>query len=609
MPSYNLLDERWIPCQRSTNSPAEELSIREVFAQAPRLVRISDPAPTVTAALHRLLLAILHRSLDGPRSPAEWGEIWRHGAWDMPRIDAYLRHWRDRFDLFSPDYPFYQTTELSPRAFRDVTQLTHERASDRSRPLLFDYSLPGMGLSAAASARYLVAQQAFSVAGMFSTNPGEGATEKFAGASPLARSAVCLVAGASVFETLMLNWYLYDRESQSPFPFAGDDRPAWERDEPVFVTERVPDGWVDLLTWQSRRILLRPAQTSAPRATEVALMQGYRLAADFDLSAAETMVAYMAFTPSQRPQRSDPLWLPIGVGQGRAAWRDSHALFLGALSARSATADADSGRRRPRTLDWLQRLMTGGQLEPRPLFPLDVYGLITNQAKVEDWRHETLPLPGALLRPGGSASALEPLTRGLELAERAGQLLVARPLNLPLRARLLNGPSPTLVLRNEILPARSATTPAKSSAQPSGVALSVQAAYWARLESPFRAFIAAISAISAISTGAPVMTVQRPSRDGGPDPDPAAGAAAEDLDRATHAWEDAVARSARAAFTRALPDSGAPARALRAASLAWARFNFCLRALIADHQADHQASPFEDAQPGAPSDPGDLSSE
>ncbi len=282
MPSFNLLDREWIPCMLNNSGPPTYLGIRQVLWQAHQIQQIADPAPTVTAALHRLLLAMLHRSLNGPRSPAEWGAIWRVGSWDMACIAAYLSRFHDRFDLFDTTHPFYQTTGLTN--LHAVNHIAHVWASDRNRPLLFDHSLPERGMTPDVAARYLIAQQGFSVGGMFTTNPGEPTAAKFAQGSPLLKSAVCLVTGKNLFETLMLNWHLYNREAEQPFAFRGDDKPAWERNEPVTYIPRRPDGWVDLLTWQCRRILLQPETSPDGRVMvkHAALMQGYRIPDSFD---------------------------------------------------------------------------------------------------------------------------------------------------------------------------------------------------------------------------------------------------------------------------------------------------------------------------------------
>jgi CRISPR system Cascade subunit CasA len=558
MPSFNLLDEGWIPCLRSSHAPPEYLSIREVFRQAPMLRQIVDPAPTVTASIHRLLLAILHRSLQGPRSPTEWGTTWRHGSWDVARIEAYLARWHDRFDLFTEDHPFYQTTGLADTAFKDINQLTHERASNRNlRQLLFDHSLPGMGISPAAAARYLLAQQNFSVGGMFGLNPGEGQREKFAPASPLLTSAVCLVAGKNVFESLMLNWHQYDREAELPFAFSGEDRPAWERDDPVRVRERLPEGWVDLLTWQCRRIALRPTvgADGELRVTHVALMQGYRLPEAFEVATSETMVAYAKYTKAQHDVSP---WLPIGLTEGRATWRDSHALFQSVASE----------RQRPRTLDWLQRLIAGGYLESRTVFPLDIYGLLADQAKIDDWRHETLPLPSAFVQ---SPEMVEPLRRALDLAEQVAQLLVPRILNLPLKPRPVRGPSPLRMLGEELLRYTSERTPDGRAASQLGNHLSPEAGYWAALEGPFRTFITRLPSD---------FTVDR------------FGDVSERGDAARE-WGRTVVRVARGCFDDTLRGMTTSARSLRAIAKAEARFIRTLHDIVAAYEAkvpDSQAA-------------------
>ncbi len=122
MLSFNLIHEPWIPCPRRTDHAPLLVGLREVFAQAPRLAQLAGLAPTVTFALHRLLLAILHRSRNGPRTTWEWGAIWHAGAWDLQAINRYLATWHARFDRFD-DSPFYQTERLDPQACTDVTEL------------------------------------------------------------------------------------------------------------------------------------------------------------------------------------------------------------------------------------------------------------------------------------------------------------------------------------------------------------------------------------------------------------------------------------------------------------------------------------------------------
>jgi CRISPR system Cascade subunit CasA len=58
-------------------------------------------------AIHRLLLAVLHRALDGPRDTIEAVEIYEAGQLPEGPVQSYLESWEHRFDLFHPTHPFY----------------------------------------------------------------------------------------------------------------------------------------------------------------------------------------------------------------------------------------------------------------------------------------------------------------------------------------------------------------------------------------------------------------------------------------------------------------------------------------------------------------------
>src|SRR5258707_617146 len=201
MPSFNLLDEPWIPCAERAGGTPRLLSLRAVFAEAPRLANIADPSPAVTVSLYRLLLAILHRALDGPQSVEQWRSAWERGQWDLDRIEAYLQRWHDRFDLFDAQYPVYQTPGLDARAVRPATQLTFERASDRNRALLFDHSPDDASLSPAEAARHVIAMHAFAVGGFFSLGQGEPLANNTNSTSPLVCGALGLVRGEMLCKT------------------------------------------------------------------------------------------------------------------------------------------------------------------------------------------------------------------------------------------------------------------------------------------------------------------------------------------------------------------------------------------------------------------------
>src|SRR6266508_695503 len=96
MPSFNLLDEKWIPVVMAGGEP-RELSLRDALIEADTAQELFDASPLVTAALHRLLLAVLWRVFP-QRSLAEWKALWQARRFDASRLDAYFDQWRERFD-------------------------------------------------------------------------------------------------------------------------------------------------------------------------------------------------------------------------------------------------------------------------------------------------------------------------------------------------------------------------------------------------------------------------------------------------------------------------------------------------------------------------------
>ena len=139
-----------------------ELRLAEIFAQAREVREIFDESPLVTVSLHRLLLAILHRNF-GPARAKEWLELWRRG-WNPEVLDADFSRWRERFNRFDSERPFFQVPELGEGGRQPVSALFQQFATGNNTTL-FDHSYEDQPacLSFAAAARGVVARQAFSV--------------------------------------------------------------------------------------------------------------------------------------------------------------------------------------------------------------------------------------------------------------------------------------------------------------------------------------------------------------------------------------------------------------------------------------------------------------
>lgn len=444
------------------------LSLRAVFAHASRLRQVADPSPVVTISLYRLLLAILQRSQGGSPSVAQWRALLARGAWDdatQEALDDYLTRWHARFDLFDLEHPFYQTAGLRESERTGAASvLVHQRASTRNKPLLFDHTTRDRAwLTPAAAACALLAQQNFAVGGLISYDAKrEPLANKITKMAPLLGVTVCLVRGRSLFETLLLNWVGADHDSSSERSdergdgqsggLAADlpaDLPAWERDQPTAPETRAPDGLVDLLTWQSRRIRLIPGAVPAAFVEEAAeaqtgaqtgaqsgvrtrvtarestvveraiLMKGYQLDPTFDRSQVETMVPFYlparfrtptSASASSTMPPSDAVSNPpaeSGAENGAAALADATGGGTGGGTGGASAAATGSARAR-RTVGRRTQGERQGQAEQAgawaPQFALpgravwrDVAALLTSQPgarhrpRTLDWLRLALP--------------------------------------------------------------------------------------------------------------------------------------------------------------------------------------------------------------------------
>ena len=110
MTEFNLADRPWIPARMLDDSLAE-LSLNDTILRAREILWIEGDSPLGTAAIHRFLLAVLHRALSGPRTVEEGCEWLRNG---FPRmaILSYLDEWYPRFNLFDARCPFFQVPGL-----------------------------------------------------------------------------------------------------------------------------------------------------------------------------------------------------------------------------------------------------------------------------------------------------------------------------------------------------------------------------------------------------------------------------------------------------------------------------------------------------------------
>lgn len=428
---FDLLREPWIPLVTLTGE-TENVGFEEALNRAHEFRWLQGETPTVTAALHRLLIALVLRvhfdELGFDSWEDRWSELWHRGALPTDRLDRYLDGvgdspgLRDRFDLFG-ERPFFQTSDVPKEMLGSTAKLTMFRAAGNNATL-FDHSTEDVrvDLSPAEAARWLVTVQAFDTGGL---KTGKLSSQP----SPGSGFATVVIEGSTLRETLLLN---VPHPEESSGPWSGPrDLPVWERDPAVYQGSaeadkrgRAPFGTLDYLTWPSRHILLRGREgDDGPVVDGVAILPGTRLG--MDLHPVEPMAAFhRTFTKKKDvPAKgvSGP-WKPVQLEELRGVWRHCRELLL-------ADEDNDSQRERfrPRNLDLVAALHE--ERDPLPestVYTLRVLGqqLDPNRGAVHTWLEESVPAPVAVLRAKPWETRLEPLMGlAVGLADDVGERL------------------------------------------------------------------------------------------------------------------------------------------------------------------------------------------
>ncbi|MGY4929452.1 type I-E CRISPR-associated protein Cse1/CasA [Streptomyces sp. 900105755] len=427
---FNLLTEPWLPVVRMDGA-RQEISLAQALREAASYRRLAGSSPTMTAALHRLLLALAHRVYQ-PLDAARWAQLWQAqatGGLPAAELAAYQETWHSRFDLFDPDMPFFQCPALD-NAPGSTAKLVAGWATGSNRTL-FDHTTADQRpvLAAAQAARWLVTVQAYDTSGTKQPYRKERTAEGGLGN----RFGCVLVEGASLHETLLLNMQRYQPDDELPARTTGRDRPVWEAEQPPDPEPdaRSPLGWTDLLTWPSRRILLSTTTSSGTTEVDgVVLTPGTRL--EGDLVEWEAMAAYRR--PWLRGGKQGDL-RAVTLDELRGVWRYSQELLLASDKRwwntwRAARYDKgplpaqEPERRRPAALDHIAELVEDGHIPEDTVYTLRIFGqqLGDQGGDTYAWYEEAVPAPVALMR-ADSARIGRILGYAVSLANDLGEQL------------------------------------------------------------------------------------------------------------------------------------------------------------------------------------------
>lgn len=366
-PRFDLLTEPWATVI-GTDGSARELSIRELFEMAPSIREVTGDIPQQTLPLLRLLLAVLYATygetydLDGCSLSdlrSMWAELFCRGHFDMGLIGGYLDKNKNRFDLFG-SRPFFQVSDLKYNSKTKEYDPISEAIPDVPKPDKFLFSMRSRealgGISFAEAARQLVFMQAYDCAGIKTPVVGNThvqsgkayAPKGLPGTGWLGSIGGVFVEGENLFETLMLNWTLFDRRGGADSLLGiNGDIPSWERDSSTADSaEYIPIGPASLFTCQCRRLRL-VLDERKERVAGIVCCYGDIVSPTLSLGK-ETMTAWRESKQQQKKLGTSfvPL-MPITHDCSRSLWRELDPLL-------SYVERANDFR--PGVIDWLEEI-------------------------------------------------------------------------------------------------------------------------------------------------------------------------------------------------------------------------------------------------------------
>ncbi|GAA2689078.1 MULTISPECIES: type I-E CRISPR-associated protein Cse1/CasA [Actinosynnema] len=355
--SFNLVDRPWLPALPLTGRLADpgrpvELSLPDLFKHAHELSGLVGDVPTQVFALTRVLLAVLHGAVQGPRDLDHWERLWSREQLPHEEVRAYLERHRARFELFDPQTPFLQVAGLTT-ATGEVSELSKLIADVPNGHPFFTTRLGGkVRLSFAEAARWLVHCHAFDPSGIKSGAVGDKRVKSGKG-YPIGTGWAghlggVMPEGRTLRDTLLLNLIAADSVAIRRTPSL--DVPAWER-PPVGPAEeveggRAPTGPVDLYTWQSRRIRL---VREGAEVTGVLICNGERVTPQ-NKEGLEPHTAWRRSKAQEKKLRVAQVYMPREHAPERAVWRGLQSLLPGAEKGQGDEAAAFVS---PGVLEWV----------------------------------------------------------------------------------------------------------------------------------------------------------------------------------------------------------------------------------------------------------------
>lgn len=413
---FNLLREPWVRV-RTQDGTIRTVSLTDALLHAHAYVDLAGEMPTQDAAMLRLLLAVLHTvfsRVDGNGVPApfeetedallRWSELWQLGHFPEQPIRDYLDKWQDRFWLFHPERPFWQVPEVRNGIEFGGKKLNGERSESGHTVRLFQNVSGGEceKLTYAQAARWLVYLNGYDERG---GRPKAGNKPRH-GVGWLGQIGFIIVKGKNLFETLMRNMVLAEREED----LLEEQKPCWELKQ--IRTEQsteVPMPWnaAELLTLQSRRIILK-------RSLDMKGVAGYELLGGDYIEPRDAFSEKMTIWRRVSKENEKRVYMPQQHDPSRQLWREFPAIL-------------NKESHKPGVLNWNLQLQNKGILSRKEQIVFQIVGVRYDEqeASVKDCYTDQLSVQLELLNVLGrrwTERIEREVQNCMEAAEKIGQL-------------------------------------------------------------------------------------------------------------------------------------------------------------------------------------------
>lgn len=385
---FDLLTEPWIRVRLKDNT-VQEVSLTEALVSAQDYVDLAGEMPTQDAAVLRLLLAVLFTvfsrvNVKGEPEPLEkrgqalrrWSELWQLGHFPAEPIRDYLEQWKDRFWLFHPTHPFWQVPTLCNGIAFGGKKLNGERAESGNKTPLFQNvsKTECEALSYAQAARWLIYQNGYDERG---GRPKAGNKPRH-GVGWLGQIGFVAVKGKNLYETLLRNM-AFPTEQDA---LREEQQPCWEREQ-VRAEQSVkivmPKNQAELLTLQSRRILLKRSET-------VPGVVGYEVLGGDYWDSENAFGEQMTLWSRTSKKNEKMTYKPQQHEAGKQLWREIPSML-------------DPEGRKPGVLTWNQQLQSLRILSKKEQIVISMVGIRYDdqEASVKDVYTDQLAMQLAVL--------------------------------------------------------------------------------------------------------------------------------------------------------------------------------------------------------------------